>query len=62
MYLSLFTKNLMVGQGKDFVQKGMTKWNFPKSHIFWKISSDSKQDIRKSWDLDIWRSSFQGTP
>ena len=25
MYLSLFTKNLMVGQGKDFVQKGMIK-------------------------------------
>ena len=52
----------MVGQSKDFVQKGMIKWNFPKSHIFWKISSDSKQDIRKSWDLDIWRNSFQGTP
>ena len=35
----------------DLVKKGMTKWIFSISHIFWKMYPDSKQDIRKSWDL-----------
>ena len=35
----------------DLVQKIMAKWIFPWSHIFWKVYPDSKQDIRKSWDL-----------
>ena len=30
------------------VKKAMTKWIFPKSHIFWKMCPDSKQDYKKN--------------
>ena len=46
---SIFSQNLKCSV--DLIQKRMTKWIFPKSHFFWKMFPDSKQDKGKLWDL-----------
>ena len=47
--LSIHAKNIPCNI--DLIQKGMTKWNFAKSNISWNMFPDSKQDIRKPWEL-----------